>query len=276
MSIDKFFEIWNGQFADYDGMYGNQCVDIINFYQRDVIQGEWIGTPVTGGARDWFENYPNSKVTQKYYERITNDKSDPNQLPQKGDVIVWGANASNKYGHIAIVKSADSSGFTSFDQNWPLGSPCHFVNHNWTGVLGWLRPRKFITVNGGTMITRTGLNVLYRFLLGTTPSEYGLKNRLGKQTFDQAYKEILTSTTYRNKVTNKDIAINNHLPIDIRNLNIPLEMTKELSLANHRVTELTKAISIKDNEITRLKALAGNGTKWENLKVLLRELLGIK
>jgi hypothetical protein len=31
--------------------------------------------------------------------------------------------------------------FTSFDQNWPLNSLCHFQNHNYTGVLGWLHPK---------------------------------------------------------------------------------------------------------------------------------------
>jgi hypothetical protein len=34
------------------------------------------------------------------------------------------------------------SSFTSFDQNWPTGSCCHFQYHeNYDGVIGWLRPK---------------------------------------------------------------------------------------------------------------------------------------
>lgn len=40
--------------------------------------------------------------------------------------------------------------------------------------------------------------------------------------------------------------------------------------------QLSKAVAIKDKEILRLKAIEGNAGKWETVRVLLRELLGIK
>lgn len=61
--------------------------------------------------------------------------------------MVWsGALAgSGGYGHIAIVLSANKSGFMSFDQNFPSGSLPHQQWHTWTNqVLGWLHPK----VNG--------------------------------------------------------------------------------------------------------------------------------
>ena len=69
------------------------------------------------------------------------------------------------------------------------------------------------------MVTITGLNVIYRFLLGVPATKYGKENYLGKVTFDQAYKSVKSSTTYKNKIKNtkktKHIDIN-QLPSGIR------------------------------------------------------------
>ncbi len=37
------------------------------------------------------------------------------------------------------TEKANQSAFTSFDQNWPEKSLCHFQNHSYNGVVGWLR-----------------------------------------------------------------------------------------------------------------------------------------
>lgn len=54
------------------------------------------------------------------------------------------------------------------------------------------------------MVTLSGLQVLYKFYLGQGVSEYGMKHRLGKQTFDQAQAEIMASEAMQNKV--KEVA----------------------------------------------------------------------
>lgn len=58
------------------------------------------------------------------------------------------------------------------------------------------------------------------------------------------------------------------------------EKTKNATLAKHKniaektVEELNKALSIKDNEISKLKSQVGDTSKWETLKALVRELVG--
>jgi hypothetical protein len=47
------------------------------------------------------------------------------------------------------------------------------------------------------MVTLTGLNVIYRFLLGEETSDYGKKHYLGKVTFDEAYKSVLATPQYK-------------------------------------------------------------------------------
>ena len=41
-TVDAFVNRWNGSYADYDGAYGAQCVDLFNYYNRDVVKAPRI------------------------------------------------------------------------------------------------------------------------------------------------------------------------------------------------------------------------------------------
>ena len=131
MTLDEFINKWSGVYADFDGYYGAQCSDLAQFYNRDVVGGPFL----TGeAAADLWETYP-----VQLYERILNTID---AVPQKGDLMIWKKTSSLPWGHVAICVSGDQNSFKSFDQNWPTGSPAHIVDHNYNGVLGWLRPIK--------------------------------------------------------------------------------------------------------------------------------------
>jgi len=131
MTFDTFITKWNGKGVDYDGWYGYQCMDLYRQYVKEVVVAKQ-SSPVRG-AKDVWNNY-----NQVAFERISNQ---PTNFPQKGDIVIWGVGVG-QYGHIAICITADSYKLTSFDQNWPVGTLCHKQPHNYTGVLGWLRPKK--------------------------------------------------------------------------------------------------------------------------------------
>lgn len=132
MTLQDFFNKYNGQGVDFDGAYGNQCVDLAQFYNHDVV-----GAPrLTGNAVDIWNTYP-----KDFYDRIANT---PTNAPVAGDIIIWGASVGGGFGHIAICQSAGVSAFTSFDQNWPTGSKVHFQSHDYKGVLGWLHLKKSV------------------------------------------------------------------------------------------------------------------------------------
>ena len=62
----------------------------------------------------------------------------------QGDIIIWGDyELTGPEGHIAVVDSASKNGFSSIDQNWNASNGLHtqIVNHNYRGILGWLRLR---------------------------------------------------------------------------------------------------------------------------------------
>lgn len=137
MDYDGFLNRWENADAplsiDWDGEYGPQCVDEIAEY---CVEN---GKPVAyANAVDWFEN---SALTGAF-QSVPNDPSNYNQVPNRGDIIIWSGDlpGSEGYGHIAIFDMVTGAGsFQSLDQNWH-GQYVHFVQHNWSYVLGWLTP----------------------------------------------------------------------------------------------------------------------------------------
>jgi len=132
MTFQQFLDKYDRKPLNPDGIYGQQCVDVIKQYFVDCL-----GIPaIRNNAVDYWTNYPTAHLT-----KIVNT---PSFVPQKGDIVVWGTSVG-QYGHIAIIIDANVNSFTSFDQNWPFDNGtgvAHFQWHNYTGVLGVLRPKK--------------------------------------------------------------------------------------------------------------------------------------
>ena len=120
-----------GKSLDYDGAYGAQCVDLIYYYYS------YLGKTVMGGDASAYayNTLPSGWSRVKYSSGV---------VPKAGDIAVWSYAASSA-GHVAIVLSGDSGGFTAIDQNW-RGSDgdlkCKQVYHNYTyGTLAcFIRP----------------------------------------------------------------------------------------------------------------------------------------
>jgi hypothetical protein len=127
MTVQDFFNKYQGLGIDFDGYYGNQCMDEFLQYNQDVVHAP----RVYGNAVDVWSNYPTA-----FYTQIPNT---PDGVPQIGDVMIWGTGIG-PYGHIAICKEGDVNSFTSLDQNWNNAQFCQFITHNYNALLGWLRP----------------------------------------------------------------------------------------------------------------------------------------
>jgi hypothetical protein len=122
---------YSGRFCDVDHAFGAQCVDLANAYCAEVLGVDRL----SGNAIDIWRTAPPT------WQRATNA---PTNAPPKGTIVIWGANAiagTGVYGHIAIaVEDQGVSTFSSFDQNFPTGSPCHLQRHTYDGVIGWIIP----------------------------------------------------------------------------------------------------------------------------------------
>lgn len=126
MTIGDFVQQNDGRYLDFDGYYGPQCVDLVQFWAQANGLPTFSGNAkdIAGQTHDVWEWEPNT----------------PAGVPPPGSVIVWAATADNGWaGHTGVSIQGSPDGFTSFDQNYPTGTPAHKQSHDYTNVLGWLR-----------------------------------------------------------------------------------------------------------------------------------------
>lgn len=131
MNFDALVAKYNGQVIN---TYGGQCVALVAHYCIDN------GKPFAyADAKDWWGH----SAVAGAFDFITNNPADLKQIPPRGAIMIWngGLAGSGGYGHIAVFDAVVSPGiFRSFDNNWG-GRYCHFVNHNWNNVIGWMVPK---------------------------------------------------------------------------------------------------------------------------------------
>lgn len=152
MTPQEFFTKYDGKGIDFDGAYGNQCMDLMNQFTVEVW-GDTSGQLRAPTAyQSWLKGGPD-------YDKI---HYQPGRTPQEGDIIYWSDQYVKGTGHVAIATSkANQSIFTSFDQNWPVGSKCHYQEHTYSGVVGWLR-RKGQQQNNQPIKKRMKITDTYR------------------------------------------------------------------------------------------------------------------
>lgn len=127
MTIDEFVRKYDGKGIDYDGSFGNQCVDLYRQYVKECLM--FPQSPPVPGAKDIWDTY-----LPDYFRRIENT---PTGIPEKGDIVIF---STGTYGHVSVFVEGNTTRFTSFDQNYPSGSLCHLQGHTYSAVIGWLTP----------------------------------------------------------------------------------------------------------------------------------------
>ena len=136
MTLDAFITTWTNKPVDFDGVYPNQCMDLMHQYVYDVLGISDKATLAQPAAYQVFTNFDNIAGHDKF-DKIPNT---PTGVPQKGDILFFGQQIG-PYGHVCIFIDGDVNSFTSFDANWPTGSLPHRQSHTYNGVLGWLHPK---------------------------------------------------------------------------------------------------------------------------------------
>ena len=94
ITLDEFVKNYEGKQIDFDGAFGSQCVDVFRQYSREVLDiAEHTG--VVEGAKDLYLNFDKMPLMQRNFKKV--------YTPHRGDIVVFGENKINKYGHVAIV-----------------------------------------------------------------------------------------------------------------------------------------------------------------------------
>ena len=177
MTLQQFLEQNNGKYVEVAGSPNatNQCVDLANLYLRDVLNHtivEWTNAV----------DFP-SKLTDFQYILNT-----PTGVPQEGDLVIWGGT----YGHIAICIEATTTNLKVFEQNNPLGSPCHVGSHGYSNVLGWLHSKSMLTDT--IQVNKTDFENLV-----TKSTKYDAFVTAGYQSIDDVNKKV---SELENEITN--------------------------------------------------------------------------
>lgn len=127
MTLTQFIKTNQGKKVDFDGKYGAQCVDLYRAYCRDVLDIQQ--TPAVAGAKDI--------ITKPGVLEVTRDSALADY--SRGDVLVWDATSSNKYGHVAILVAVyNTKYFVVFEQDGFKQDGAKLAFRSREGLLGCL------------------------------------------------------------------------------------------------------------------------------------------
>jgi hypothetical protein len=261
MIFDDFIVKWNTKGIDFDGVYGEQCMDLMHQYVVEVCgltDGRILAAPA---AKDVYINFP-TILGNEHFDRIENT---PTGVPQKGDIMFWGT-AIGQYGHVAIFESGDANTFKSFDQNWNAHKYCETVTHSYNGVLGWLR---FKSAAGGPNMYKgydlsnaESMKVAVDILVRVQSGDLVNKTDLDKQ------KQLTDNLNQQINDRNNDIV---QLNAQITTLNAQVE---ELTIQNTSLSEQAKKVPGLEAQNTEL---IEQKTKWsETEKTYNRQVAQLK
>ena len=176
MTFEKWWEKYKSKGVDYDGMYGEQCVDLANSYAEECLG---IKRCFYGGGIVYAYQIFGSKKDSiaKNFLKFRNAKDN---FPKKGDVIIWGKERNGYAGHVAIVKSATKHTITVYEQNFDgkgkLRSPKkadggirEYKYLGYKNVTGWLRFRKRVKANGGLRLREAPGGAVIKIIPNNTP-----------------------------------------------------------------------------------------------------------
>lgn len=129
IKLSDFIKKWNGKKLEYDGLYLFQCVDLVKAWNHDLGY-----PPKSGNGKDWINN------AGKEYTKVLYKKG---LVPREGAIYSFKATPGNPGGHTGVFISGNTIKFKSFDQNFPIGSPCHIQEHDYSLMLGWIQPKNY-------------------------------------------------------------------------------------------------------------------------------------
>src|SRR5215217_513830 len=138
----------------------------------------------------------------------------------------------------------------------PAGTHCHWWIQRSNGSYVYppsIINETFIKLDGGTvMVTRQGLEVIYRYRLGRDPDDGAYGHYVGKQTFDFADNDIKNSKEAQDRVNaaqRRELDLKDFMSLPIRQQipAVPLSLLNQKPVDNpeqaKRIEELEKQLA---------------------------------
>lgn len=137
MTFEQWVSSTIGRGIDWDGVYGVQCVDLVNHYVKNVLN---INPVMIGNAIEFYNKRKSSPFLYNNFSWISNT---PEFIPNKGDIGVF--KTKSGFGHVCVCTGeGTTSCFYSYDQNYPASKhePMTKIKHSYSNFLGVLRPKE--------------------------------------------------------------------------------------------------------------------------------------
>jgi hypothetical protein len=256
MTFDEFIAKWTNQHVDVDGIWPDQCMDLMHQYLMDCFDfSPDVNAAV--GAYDVFTEYKWSNLFDRIYNTIDG-------IPDKGDLIFWD-NGVGAWGHVAIfIGEIDLNSFNSFDANWPLGNLPHIQKHNWSNVAGWLHPKQAPVSSNMMEIDKTTFNNLITKLDAQTKTIEQLNLSTSQLNIEIANKTSDIETLKQQVAT-----------LNAKNSTLDLQVRDKELLIGELKSQIQGQIIVKPDTIGNQARAIMNGsgfwwTKWFKLKNLLK------
>lgn len=139
--IEEFINYAPGKYFNPDNAFGFQCKDLADAYAQSIFGVPWPDSMGAANAAQAFDRAPDA-----FWDKLRERPGQAGWVPLRGDIIVWGGDSINRFGHIALVVSADDNGVNVIQQDGYIQSAAFSGRLGYsqpgTGmVVGWLRPK---------------------------------------------------------------------------------------------------------------------------------------
>lgn len=136
--FNEFKNKYLGKKVDIDGLYGGQCVDLFNAWNRDYNKGVYINCKPSGYARSLAENKANNGILKYFKETQVNNMIE-------GTVVVYGKCKFAPESHVCFfIKDNGNGTYQALQQNYNNKQYVTIDNNPYEGIIGAFIPNQLV------------------------------------------------------------------------------------------------------------------------------------
>ena len=171
--FNEFKNKYLGKKVDVDGLYGGQCVDLFNAWNKDYNNGIYINCKPSGYARSLAENKANNGILKYFKETAINNMIE-------GTVVVYGKCKFAPDSHVCFfIKDNGDGTYQALQQNNKGRQYVTIDNNPYEGIIGAFIPNQLVR-------TSTNIDELAKAVIR---GEYGNGNER-KQKLGSLYNQV--------------------------------------------------------------------------------------
>lgn len=152
MVFQDFIDKTKGKKIDVDGLYGGQCVDLFNYWNK-LYNHVYINCKPSGYARSLAENKNNNGILKYFKETRVNNMIE-------GTVVVYGKCKFAPDSHVCFfIKDNGNGTYQALQQNYNGKQYVTINNNTYEGIIGAFIPNQLVK---NTPTNKEADQVLYK------------------------------------------------------------------------------------------------------------------